>query len=224
MSRKATLALAVLMMRSFTSAQDTPQFKTEAKSALIWDERASAGDASSVLVLDPLTGHEIHKLTHAGVELSSRVGYEKVSSYTMGRLLIFSTTIANNRDSDVSVQYGGASIDDEISPPLSFVAPGGKVKKHTPQSSWQLNNIHCLNSGFASAEAIFSSPTSGEMFTVRPKTSLTISFVTKDPRDVPRLCSVDGCYLRGTVRYYVTVNLTDYVFVWRGRSIVYCGS
>ena len=23
--------------------------------------------------------------------------------------------------------------------------------------------------------------------------------------------------------YYVTINLRDYVFVWSGRSVVYCG-
>ena len=188
----------------------------------MWDESLPLSPTTST-VLDPLTGSEIHRLSYARVEVSSRVGYEKISPNSMGRLLIYSTTVANNSESDVSVRYGGASIDGEMALPLSIDPSGKKSRMHAAQQLWPLSKIRCLNSGFASADAIFSSPTSGQTLKVRPNTSITVSFATKDPRDSARLCSVDGCHMTGTVRYYVTVNLTDYVFVWAGRSIVYCG-
>jgi hypothetical protein len=34
---------------------------------------------------------------------------------------------------------------------------------------------------------------------------------------------LDACYVKGTVRYYITVKGTDYVFVWPGYSVAYCG-
>jgi hypothetical protein len=52
---------------------------------------------------------------------------------------------------------------------------------------------------------------------------LTISFVMQDPRNYPFRCSMEGCYPTGTMRFHVTVNATDYVFVWPGRSSVNCG-
>lgn len=222
-SRQVNLLLAVFTVSAVMSGQDIPHFKAEAKSALIWDERLPLSPTSS-MVIDPLTGNEIHKLTYSDVEVSSRVGYEKLDPNTMPRLLTFFTTVANNSAFDVSVEYGSASVDGKITLPLSIVPSGKKIRKHVAPQLWQLNKLHCLNNGFAPADSIFVSPLSNEKFAVRPKTALTVSFVTLDPRDSARLCSVDGCYITGIVRYYVTVNLTDYVFVWPGRSIVYCGN
>lgn len=214
--------MVLLATGAASSAQNIPEFKAETKSALVWDESLPVSSTSSS-VRDPLTGSEIHRLSYGRVEVSSRVGYEKMNPNSMGRLLIYSTTVANNSESDVSVHYGGASIDGEMALPLSIVPSGKKGGTHAAQQSWPVSKIRCFSSGFAPADAIFSSPTSGQRFTVRPNTSITVSFATKDPRDSARLCSVDGCHMTGSVRYYVTVNLTDYVFVWAGRSIVYCG-
>jgi hypothetical protein len=58
---------------------------------------------------------------------------------------------------------------------------------------------------------------------VTPKTALTVSFVTKDPRNYSVRCSVEGCYPTGTMRYSVTINTTDFVFIWAGRAAAYCG-
>jgi len=85
-----------------TFAQDTMQtLKVNARSALVWDQGSLENSAS--IIWDPLTGREIHKLSSSGVEVSSVVGYERVSLSKAGKLLNYTTTIANNTDSDLSV-------------------------------------------------------------------------------------------------------------------------
>jgi len=215
-------ALAFLLLTLSTSAQDDiPTFKTQTKSALIWDEDSpNHGAASSVR--DPLTGNEIHKLNYGGIEVSSRLGYEKVSSYQAGKLLNYVTTVANNTESNVSVRYGGASVDGHVTLPLA-IASAGDLNTHDRREMWDLNKLNCFKTRFASSDMVFTRTSSPQVFTVRPKTAVTISFVTKDPREFPVLCSIDGCHIKGSVRYYVTVDHRDYVFVWSGHSIVYCG-
>jgi hypothetical protein len=219
---KPILAFAFLLLTLSISAQDDiPTFKTQTKSALIWDEDSpNHGAASSVR--DPLTGNEIHKLNYGGIEVSSRLGYEKVSSYQAGKLLNYVTTVANNTESNVSVRYGGASVDGHVTLPLS-IASAGDLNSRDRREMWDLNKLNCFKTRFASSDMVFTRTSSPQVFTVRPKTAVTISFVTKDPREFPVLCSIDGCHIKGSVRYYVTVDHRDYVFVWSGRSVVYCG-
>jgi len=64
---------------------------------------------------------------------------------------------------------------------------------------------------------------SSKVFTVTQKKALTVSFVAKDPRYYSVLCSAEGCFPKGTIRFSVTVNSTDFVFIWPGRAMVYCG-
>jgi len=224
--QKQTVVLAILLLTLSTSAQNNiPTFKVETKSALVWDETFLESTASSIR--DPLSGNEIHRLSYDGIEVSSRVGYEKVSPNKEDKLINYTTTVANNTDSDASLQYGGVSIDGHLAPPLRVAADSKGLSKRDRRDTWDLTRMHCFQTGFASRESVFSpsasTPTSTQTFTVRPKTSITISSVTKDPRTSAVLCSTDGCHLQGKVRYYVTVNLRDYVFVWSGPSIVYCG-
>jgi len=225
-NKKQIVALAFLLLTLSTSAQDdNPTFKAETKSALVWDENLLESTASSIR--DPLSGNEIHRLTYDGIEVSSRVGYERVSPSKEDKLINYTTTVANNTDSDASVRYGGVSVDDRLAMPLQVAANSKGLSKRDRRDTWDLTKMHCFQSGFASKGSVFSSSsssqTSTQIFTVRPKTSITISFVTKDTRTSAVLCSVDGCRLKGKVRYYVTVNLRDYVFVWSGPSVVYCG-
>jgi hypothetical protein len=221
---KPIAAFAFFLLTLSTSAQNNiPTFKVETKSALVWDENFLESTASSIR--DPLSGNEIHRLSYDGIDVSSRLGYEKVSPSKEDKLINYSTTVANNTDADVSVQYGGVSVDGHLALPLRVAAESQGLGKRDRRDTWDLTKMHCFQTGFASGENVFSSsgstPASTQVFTVAPKTSITISFVTKDPSAA--LCSVDGCHLQGKVRYYVTVNLRDYVFVWPGRSIVYCG-
>lgn len=188
----------------------------------MWDEN-SLESATSSIIRDPLTGDEIHKLSYAGIEVSSRMGYERISLSKVGELLNYTTIIANNTDSDVSVEYGGARVDGRAAMPLRIALTNKGVNKHDRKNVWELSKMYCFKTGFASSENFFSADDSSRSFKVRPRTALTISSVTKDPRNLPLLCSVDGCHFTGTIRYYIRVARTDYVFVWPGRSVVYCG-
>ncbi len=202
---------------------DIPTFKVEAKSALVWDADFPENGRSSI-VWDPITANEIHKLSSAGIEVSSRVGYERVSSSEAGELLNYTTTIANNTDSDISVQYGGASVDGRTATPLWLAHTSKNVKKGDRKNVWEFGRMHCFKAGFASSENFFSANAPSKIFTVHAQTAMTISAVSKDPRRYSIRCSLDGCHVTGTVRYYISVNNKDYVFVWSGRSVVYCGN
>ena len=217
------VALVLLVFIRLAFAQnDNPTFKADARSALVWD-KDFPGEAASSVVWDPLTGREIHKLSHGGIEVSSRMGYERVSLGNAGKLLNYTTTIANNTDSDVTVQYGGASVDGHAAQPLWVALSHKGFKKRVRNDVWELDKMHCFRTGFASTENLFSGGTLSRVFTVRPQTAMTISAVSKDPRTHSVLCSVNGCQITGTIRYYVTVNGKDYVFVWPGPSVFYCG-
>jgi hypothetical protein len=223
MKRKSPVTLAFFVFALSTFAQnDMPTLKVEAKSALVWDKGFPESTASSV-VWDPLTGNEIHKLSSAGIEASSRVGYERVGPGEAGELLNYTTIIANNTDSVLSVQYGGASVDGHVAMPLSVVLTNKGLRKRDRKTLWDLTKMHCFNTGFASRENWFSADAPARTFTVRAQTAMTISWVSKDPRRYSVRCSLDGCHVTGTVRYYIRVNDRDYVFVWPGESVVYCG-
>lgn len=222
MNQKPIFALAILVLALSAAAQDDiPTFKTQTSSAVIWDQNSLDQGAASTL-RDPLTGNEIHKLSYGGIEVSSRLGYEKISPDQVGKLLTFVTTVANNTESNVAVRYGGVSVDGHVTPPLT-VGPIKNLNSRDHQATWDLTKLSCFKTRFASSEMLFSASSSTQVFTIRPKTAVTISFVTKDPRETPVLCSMDGCHIKGTVRYYITVDHRDYVFVWPGRSIIYCG-
>lgn len=214
-------ALFVCALQTFAQS-DIPTFKAEAKSALVWDADFPESGHSSI-VWDPLTGHEIHKLSSAGIEVSSRVGYERVSPSEAGELLNYTTTIANNTDSDITVQYGGASADGRVALPVWLARTSKDAKKGDRKNIWELGRMRCFKNGFASSENFFSANAPSRIFMVHAQTAVTISSVSKDPRPYSIQCSLDGCHVTGTVRYYITVNKKDYVFVWSGRSVIYCG-
>jgi hypothetical protein len=69
----AVLALTLLMC----AHNEPPTFTAKAGSAFVWgeDNRSAAVPLS---IRDPVTGNTIHKLSYAGIEVSSRAGYEWV--------------------------------------------------------------------------------------------------------------------------------------------------
>jgi hypothetical protein len=218
--------LAVTLFLAFpllTFAQnDLPTFTAEAASALVWGEDHRSGAVSSS-IQDPVTGNAIHKLSYAGIEVSSRTGYERIGLGEVGELLNFTTTIVNNTESELSVRQGGASVDGHVALPLSVVPTNKGLSKRERKQVWELARMRCFSSGFLPNQNFFSADASSKIFTVNPKTALTVSFVTKDPRNYSMRCSVEGCFPTGTIRFSVTVNTTDFVFVWPGRAAVYCG-
>lgn len=202
---------------------EAPTIKVEVASAYVWGEDVSDGAVSST-ILDPVTGNAIHKLSHAGLEVGVRAGFERVGSGMAGSLLNFTATIVNNTRSEVVVRRSGASVDGHKALALSIV-PGIKgIKKRDRRHVWELGKMYCSVNGFLARQNFFSIDNESEAFVIAADSSLTASFVAKDPRSYSLRCSVEGCYPTGTVRFYVTVNATDYVFVWPGRSMVYCGN
>lgn len=217
------VTLALLTFSLFTFAQDDiPIFRADVASAFVWGEDNPFGAVSSS-IRDPVTGSAIHKLSHAGIEVSSRAGFESIGIGTSGELLSFATTIVNNTESVLSVRQGGASVDGHLALPLSVVPTMKGLNKKERKQVWELTRMHCFSSGFFPNQNFFSSNASSKVFTVTPKTALTVSFVTKDPRNYSVRCSVEGCYPKGTIRFSVTVNTTDFVFFWPGPSVVHCG-
>ena len=223
MGHTFAVTLAVLALTLLSPAQDeVPTFKTEAASAFVWGEDNFQGAVSSN-IRDPLTGNAIHKLKHGGVEVSSRAGFERADAGRAGELLSFTTTIVNNTESELLVGQGGASVDGRLTSPLLVVLTKKGLSKTQRNQVWELAGMNCFSSGFLPNEAFLSPNTSSKSLKVSAKGALTVSFVIKDPRYYSILCSVDGCYPKGTIRFFVTVNATDFVFIWPGRAMVYCG-
>ena len=215
------VALFVLTSTLFAFAQDdAPVFKTEAASAFVWGEDDLSGAVSSS-VTDPLTGNAIHKLSHGGVEVSSRAGFERLGAGKAGEALSFVTTIVNNTESTLSVRQGGASIDGRVALPLPVVFSKDGLNKKQRSQIWELGSMNCFSGGFIPTEVFLSPNASSKV--LAPRNSLIVSSVVKDPRNYSVTCSAEGCFPKGTIRFFVTVNATDFVFVWPGRDVVYCG-
>ena len=206
---------------------DGPMIKATVMSAFVWGEDSTSGAVSST-IQDPLTGNALHTLSYAGIEVSSQIGFERVSIAEVGTFLNYTTTIVNSTDSTLSVRYGGVSVDGHAASPLWVVPADEKLNKKERKSkpdAVDLGKIHCFTSGFLSSDNVFSANASSQVLTVAPRTALKVSSVIRDPRNYHSvLCSVEGCYPTGTIRYYLRVDSKDYVFVWPGRSAVYCGT
>lgn len=227
MKQACLFVLAVLTFTPGVFGQgDAPMIKSEVMSAFVWGQDSTSGAVSST-VQDPLTGNAIRRLSYAGIQVSSRIGFERVGTY-QGTFLNYATTIANGTDSPLSVRYGGISVDGHAASPLWIVPADKKLNKKERKSkpdAVELGKIHCYTSGFLSSDSFFSANATSQVLTVAPRASLTVSSVIRDPRNYHSvLCSVEGCYPTGTIRYYLRVDNKDFVFVWPGRSAVYCGT
>ena len=227
MKQACIFVLAFFAFTPGVFGQDVPMIKAKVMSAFVWGEDPTSGAISST-IQDPLTGNAVHTLSYAGIDVSSRIGFERVSISEVGIFLNYSTTIVNSTGSTLSVRYGGISVDGHAASPLWVVPAGKKLKKKERKSkpdAVELGKIHCFTSGFLSSDNVFSATASSQVLTVAPRTALTISSVVRDPRRHHLVrCSVEGCYPTGTIRYYVRVDDKDYVFAWPGRSAVYCGT
>jgi hypothetical protein len=227
MKRVCILVLAVFGFTTWAFAQDgAPVIKSEVMSAFVWGEDSPSGAISST-IQDPLTGNTLHALSYNGIEVSSRMGFERIGADEVGIFLNYTATIVNSTDSMLSVRYGGISVDGRAASPFWIVPRDKKLSKKERKSkpdAVELEKIHCITSGFLSSDHFFSANASSQVFTVAPRSALTVSSVIRDPRNYHSVrCSVEGCYPTGTMRYYLNVRNQDYVFVWPGRAAVYCG-
>lgn len=228
MKQACIFVLAVLAFTPRVFGQgDVPIIRSEVMSAFVWGLDSTTGAVSST-IQDPLTGNAIRRLSYAGIQVSSRIGFERVGVGEVGTFLNYATTIVNGTDATLSVRYGGISVDGHAATPLWIVPADKKLNKKERKSkpdAVELGKIHCFTSGFLSSDKFFSANATSQVLTVAPRASLTVSSVIRDPRNYHSvLCSVEGCYPTGTIRYYLRVDNKDFVFVWPGRSAVYCGT
>ena len=204
---------------------DMTTFKTESTNVFVWGKDSPAGALSSSIE-DPLTGTEILKLKYAGIEVSSRMGFERLRRQDVGEVIASSTTIVNNTQAKVSVKYGGITVDGHIVFPLLTVPNRKHLSKKQRNDGMNIvesAELYCFTSGFLSSENFFPTKPPSLELTVDPQRSLAVSSVIRDPRHYPIRCSVAGCLPTGMIRYSIRVGSHDYIFDWPGRLLVNCG-
>jgi hypothetical protein len=226
MRKIGILTLALLVFAVFMVGQDeTATFRTEARLAFVWGSDTQGGAISST-INDPLTGNASLKLRYGGVEVNSRMGFEKLSTEEVRELIAYTTTIVNNTHEKLSVEYGGITVDGHIVQPLSIVTDSkhfSKKQLSTDGDIVEIGKLYCFTSGYLSSKRFFPAKPPALGMAVDPQTSLTVSSIIRDPRHYPIRCSVEGCLPTGTVRYSIRVDNHDYIFGWQGRSLVNCG-
>src|SRR3981189_2517413 len=185
MRRAHAVTLAVLASTSLTFAQnDLPTFRADGASAFVWGDDNYSSAVSST-IHDPVTGNVIHKLSHAGIEVSSQAGFESIGYGAAGELLSFTTTIANNTEAELSVRRGGASIEGHVAFPLSVVPTNKGLTRRKRTQAWELTKMTCFLNGFLAHENYFSPNDSSRVFTIPPKSALKVSLIIQDPRNIP---------------------------------------
>lgn len=223
MRRVILLAFLSFVLHGLFAQNDVDTFKVDVRNAFVWGDDTPGG-AKSWSIKDPLTRTDIFKLSHGGVEVSSRMGFEKLYPQEPVELIAFTTTIANNTQAKLSVEAGGISVDGHLVP-LLFVdsrkSPKSKFNNRT--EIVDSGNLYCFTSGFLSSENFFSRVGPQRTLLVDPRESLAVSSVIRDPRPYSMLCSVDGCFPKGSIRYAIRVGGHEYLFIWPGRSIHNCG-
>ncbi|HEY3620469.1 MAG TPA: hypothetical protein VGK96_27015 [Candidatus Sulfotelmatobacter sp.] len=225
MKRTILILFSSLVLAACALAQsDVATFKVDARSAFVWGEDVPTG-AKSWTVKDPLTGTESLKLSHEGVEVSSRMGFEKLHPEDAVELIAFTTTIVNNTQTKLSVQAAGITVDGHLASLLSVGSSRKSQKSEVKNRTRAVanRNLYCFTSGFLSSENFLSNIDPTSVLVVNPRGSLNVSGVIRDPRNYSMLCSVDGCFPKGSLRYAIRVGGHEYIFIWPGRAIVNCG-
>jgi hypothetical protein len=178
----------------------------------------------SSTVKDPLTGNAIHKLTYRGIDVSSRAGWER-QDWGQTTVIPVTVSVVNNTDYPVTVQSGGASYGGYNAPLLYLASSKKSVPHESRKYVWETRKMRCFTNGYFPSETLFTGE--GEALTVAPKRAATVSFVAAVPheRESGFDCVVSSgpCLPINEVRYYLRVNGKDYVFVWGGGSVPYCG-
>ena len=218
------ILFTVVLVSPSYSQDDVPIFKTEAKSAFVWGKDVASGAVSS-LVKDALTGSEILKLRYAGIEVSSRMGFEKRQGQ-IGEFIAYTTTIVNTSKKKLSVIYGETTIDGRIVAPLSVfsaITQPRKRRLHAGPNSVDTAALYCFSSGFLTDANFLPRAEQSGTVVVQAQSSVNVSTVFKDPRPYPILCSREGCLPKGTIAYAIQVGTHDFIFTRPGRTLANCG-
>jgi hypothetical protein len=221
-----SIATLILLMATQAVAEDaTPKFKVDVNSAFVWGSDTPHGAVSSI-IQDPLTGRFLFKLSRGGVNVTSRMGFERVGAGRAGEFLEYATTVVNNTNESITVQYGGIIVDGYAATPPTLVADGARAANRArddPAKIIASSSLACFRNGNLRPEKVFSAGHLSEVLAVAPGAAFTVSSLVKDPRNYAVRCSIKGCYPTGTIRYYVRIGGHDYVFIWPGTSIADCG-
>jgi hypothetical protein len=227
MKQSSAVALLLFAFIPVSPGQtDVSTFKAEVRSTFVWGADASNGAVSS-LIHDQLTNRDIPAFRYRGVEVSSRIGFERIALGRTGYFLGYTATIVNDTSGRVPVRYGGITIDGRAVSPLSIILSSNRNGHKDVKSKAEginLEDLYCINSGFLLSENFFS-PVAGEsqVFFVDPGDAFTVTSVIRDPGHSAIRCSLKGCHPTGTIRYSIRVRGQDYIFVWPGQSVEYCG-
>lgn len=219
-----TLFLTLTLALSAFAQSEGTTFRSEVRNTFIWGEDAPDG-AESSSIKDPLTGSEILTLKHAGVEVTSRMGFQKLDAQ-VGELLAYTSTIVNETSAALAVQNGGVAIDGRIVPQLTVVTSHDHLKRQLQKriDAIETSRLSCFSRGFLASDNFFPHLEGMLPLIVQPHTSLTVSSVIRDLRHYSLLCSVDGCFPKGTIRYSIRVGSHEYIFKWPGSSLANCGN
>ena len=224
MSRAILTTIFVAVAACTFAQEELATFKTAARSAFVWGRDVPSGAISS-RVKDPLSGSETLKLRYGGLEVSSRIGFEKPRKEQAAEVIGYTTTVVNNTAEASSIQNGEITVDGHIVQPLSISSDqrARTTQSKSDQGTIAIKTLYCFSSGFLSLEKLVPMNNEASALTVPSQHSLTVSSVIRDPRPYPILCSVAGCFPKGTVRYSIQIAGHDFIFIWPGSWIASCG-
>ena len=210
----AVVLIATMSLPGFAQSETTT-LKSTTLSAVVWDEDIPSSASSEII--DPVTGASVRNLTYHGIEVHSQAGFRILRSGRPGELLIFLVTIVNDAESDAVLTQAGLVIDGSLSQNL-LPETSGTTADDRPEVDGSL----CMEPNALSSDNPSRLPTRAKPSSIARNMASTFRFVAKDPRNYSLLCSPGGCYPKGVMRFYVTLNSTDYVFVWKGQALVNC--
>ncbi len=211
----AAILIATMSLPSFAQSETTT-LRSITLSAVVWDENLPTPASSEII--DPVTGASVRSLTHDGIEVHSQAAFRLFRSGRAGELLTFLVTVVNNTDSDAVLTQAGLVIDGSLSLEL-LPETSGTRSDDRPKVEGSL----CMEPNVLSGDTPLRPLTRMKPSNIAPRMASTFRFVAKDPRNYSLLCSPEGCYPKGVMRFYATLNSTDYVFVWKGQALVNCG-
>ena len=223
----ACACLTLVLIPPANSQEEASKLTVDVRNTFVWGEDAPAGAISSAL-RDPLTGRELRRLKHNGIEVTSRIGFEKLHAEDVAEFIIYSSTIVNNTRSELQVEFGGVAIDGHLVSPLLVDSNRKGVKEihsNGKKGTVEIRNLRCLGTGYLSSESFFNQKGKGvpPRILVEPQSSRTVSAIVKDPRIYPILCTAEGCFPKGMIRYSILVDSREYIFSWSGDSLMNCG-
>jgi hypothetical protein len=149
MKQACILVLAIVAFAPCVLGQDgMPMIKATVMSAFVWGEDSTSGSRPTDRQCDT-------RMSYAGIEVSSWIGFERVSTAEVGTFLNYTTTIVNSKDSTVSVRHGAITVDGHAASPLWVVLAGKKLNKKERKRWWSSGKSNASRADFFPATTSF---------------------------------------------------------------------